>query len=57
MDDLEYLSRGDAALTRRATRYSGQMAVVLRFSRSRKRHERQGILVEKTALQKAEELI
>lgn len=57
MDDLEYLSRGDAALTRRATRYSGQMAVVLRFSRSRKRYEWQGILVEKTALQKAEELI
>jgi hypothetical protein len=54
MDDLEYLSAGDTALTRRATKYSGRTAVVVRFSRSRGRYERQGILVEPAALQKAE---
>ena len=51
-DDLEYLSRGDTALTRRASKYSGRVAVVVRFSRSRGRYERQGILVERTALEK-----
>jgi hypothetical protein len=55
LDDLEYLERGDAALTRRATKHSGKTAVVVRFSRSRGRYERQGILVEEAALQKAEE--
>lgn len=55
MDDLEYLSRGDAALTRRATKYSGRSAVVVEYSRSRGRYERQGILVEKAALEEAEQ--
>ena len=54
LDDLEYLPAGDAALTRRAAKYSGRTAVVVRFSRSRGRYERQGILVEETALKKAE---
>jgi hypothetical protein len=54
-DDLEYLPSGDTALTRRATKYSERMAVVVRFSRSRGRYERQGILVERTALEKAEQ--
>jgi len=54
MDGLEYLGAGDTALTRRATKYSGRTAVVVRFSRSRGRYERQGILVEPAALQKAE---
>jgi hypothetical protein len=53
-DDLEFLPSGDAALTRRATKYSERVAVVVRFSRSRGRYERQGILVEPTALEKAE---
>ena len=53
-DDLEYLPSGDAALTRRATKHSERMAVVVRFSRSRGRYERQGILIERTALEKAE---
>jgi hypothetical protein len=53
-DVLEFLPPGDAALTRRATKYSERMAVVVRFSRSRGRYERQGILVERTALEKAE---
>jgi hypothetical protein len=55
LDDLEYLPAGDAALTRRSSRYSGRTAVVVRFSRSRGRYEREGILVEQPALEKAEQ--
>jgi hypothetical protein len=51
---FEFLLAGDTALTRRAGKYSGRSAVVVRFSRSRKRYERQGILVEPEALEKAE---
>ena len=54
-DHLEYLPRGDAALTRRAKKYSDLSVVVVRFSRSRGRYERQGILVEVSALERAEE--
>lgn len=54
LDELEFLARGDAALTRRATKYSRRPAVVVRFSRSRKRYERQGMLVETPALAQAE---
>lgn len=54
MDHLVYLPAGDAALTRRAKKASGLSAVVVRFSRSRKRYERQGILVEEAALDQAE---
>jgi hypothetical protein len=52
---LVFLSRGDAALTRRAGRYSTLKAVVVRFSRARKRYERQGVLVEENALARAEQ--
>jgi hypothetical protein len=55
LDHLEFLERGDAALTRRASRYSTLRAVVVRFSRSRKRYERQGVLVEEQALARAEQ--
>lgn len=55
LDHLVYLPRGDAALTRRAKKSSGLSAVVVRFSRSRKRYERQGVLVEAAALAAAEE--
>jgi len=55
LDHLVYLPRGDAALTRRARKYSALSAVVVRFSRARGRYERQGILVEEPALQKAEQ--
>jgi hypothetical protein len=51
---LVFLERGDAALTRRATRYSTLHAVVVRFSRTRNHYERQGVLVEEAALAKAE---
>lgn len=55
LDHLIFLQRGDAALTRRASRYSTLRAVVVRFSRSRKRYERQGVLVEERALERAEQ--
>ncbi|CAN5395842.1 hypothetical protein BH20VER3_BH20VER3_04030 [soil metagenome] len=51
---LEFLPRGDAALTRRATKHSGLKAVVLQWSRTRKQYERQGVLVEAEALARAE---
>jgi hypothetical protein len=55
LDYLEYLPAGDAALTRRATKHSRLHAKVLQWSRTRKRYERQGVLVETEALEKAEE--
>lgn len=55
LDGLEYLPAGDAALTRRAAKYSERTAVVVRFSRSRGRYERQGILVENSAIERAEQ--
>jgi hypothetical protein len=51
---LEYLPRGDAALTRRAKRGSRLSAVVVQWSRTRKRYERQGILAEVEAIAAAE---
>lgn len=54
LDHLVFLPSGDAALTRRARRNSGLSAVVVRFSRSRGRYERQGVLVEQPALEQAE---
>jgi len=51
---LVYLPRGDAALTRRASKYSPLRAVVVRFSRSRGHYERQGVLVQEAALLRAE---
>jgi hypothetical protein len=52
---LEFLPSGDAAVTRRASKYSKLRVVVVRWSRSRKRYERQGILVEPEAIIRAEE--
>lgn len=54
LDHLVFLPSGDAALTRRAGKHSRLRAVVVRFSRARKRYERQGILVEEEALARAE---
>jgi hypothetical protein len=53
-DHLVFVPAGDAALTRRAKRASGLSAVVVRFSRSRRRYERHGLLVEEAALVAAE---
>lgn len=55
LDHLLFLAAGDPALTRRAKKHSGLSAVVLKWSRARKRYERQGLLVEEEALQKAEQ--
>jgi hypothetical protein len=51
---LVFLPSGDAALTRRARKHSRLSAVLVRFSRARKRWERQGVLVEETAIERAE---
>lgn len=55
LDHLVFLPSGDPALTRRARKHSILSAVVLKWSRARKRYERQGLLVEEEALKKAEE--
>lgn len=55
MNHLIFLPSGDAALTRRAKQASKLSAVVVRWSRSRKRYERQGILAEEVAIEQAEE--
>jgi hypothetical protein len=55
LDHLLFLPAGDAALTRRARKHSTLSAVVLRWSRARKRYERQGLLVEEEALDRAEQ--
>ncbi len=55
MDHLIFLPSGDATLTRRSGKLSKLKAVVLQWSRARKRYERQGILVEENALHQAEE--
>ena len=54
LDELVFLPSGDAALTRRARKHSVLSAVVLKFSRARGRYERQGLLVEESALNEAE---
>jgi hypothetical protein len=54
LDHLVFLQPGHAALTRRARKHSTLSAVVLKWSRARKRYERQGILVEELGLVRAE---
>ena len=54
LDHLVFLPSGDAALTRRTRKYSTLSAVVLKWSRARKRYERQGLLVEEAALAQGE---
>jgi hypothetical protein len=51
LDHLVFLPAGDAKRTRQAHRASRLTAVVVRFSRTRKRYERQGLLVEPDALE------
>lgn len=55
LDHLVYLPAGDPALSRRSRQHSTLSAVVIRFSRARKRYERQGLLVELPALELAEQ--
>lgn len=54
LDHLVFLPAGDATVTRRARKHSTLTAVVLKWSRARKRYERQGLLVEDQALEQAE---
>jgi hypothetical protein len=54
LDDLEVLPAGDALLTRRAKAKSTRYAVIVRFSRTRKRYERQGLLLEPRAITESE---
>jgi hypothetical protein len=54
LDHLWFLPSGNTALTRRAKKHSTLYAVVVRFSRTRGRYERQGLLVEEAALEQAE---
>jgi len=55
LDHLVFLPAGDTALTRRTSKHSRLSAVVLKWSRSRQRYERQGLLVENEALERAEQ--
>jgi hypothetical protein len=52
---LTFLGAGDACVTRRARKYSPIAVVVLRWSRSSKRYERQGLLVTGDAADRAEQ--
>lgn len=54
LEHLVFLPSGDVALTRRSRKYSKLSAVVLKWARARHRYERQGVLVEETALEQAE---
>ena len=54
LDHLAFLPAGDPAVTRRAKEASTLWTVVLRWSRARRRYERQGLLVEEAALGTAE---
>jgi len=55
LEHLVFLAAGDAALTRRSKKYSSLYAVVLKWSKARKRYERQGLLIEEKALDQSEE--
>jgi hypothetical protein len=55
LDHLVFLPAGNTALSRRSRKNSPLAAVVVRFSRSRNRYERQGLLVTEQALAEAEE--
>ena len=54
LDHLIFLPSGDTALSRRARKYSTLSALVLQWQQARKRYERQGLLVEESALAQAE---
>ncbi len=54
LDHLFFLPAGDPCITRRAKKYSNLHAVVLKWSRARKRYERQGLLLEMEAVERAE---
>lgn len=55
LDELVFLPAGNTALSRRAKKESELTAVVVRFSRSRGRYERRGLLIQAAALARAED--
>ena len=55
LDRMDFLARGNAALTRRARQHSRVSIAVVEWSRTRKQYERQGFLVEPGAIERAEE--
>jgi hypothetical protein len=55
LDHLTFLPRGNQVLSLRSGKYSTLKAVVLKLNQRKKRQERQGILVEEAALEKARE--
>ena len=54
LDELLFLPAGNTAMSRRARKHSSLSAVVVRFSGTRKRYERQGLLVTPEGLARAE---
>ena len=54
LGNLDFLPRGNTALTRRATMYSALCAVVVKWFSNRRRYERQGILATREAIDRAE---
>ncbi|MCB9479341.1 MAG: DUF2293 domain-containing protein [Deltaproteobacteria bacterium] len=55
LSHLVFLPTGNSALTRRAKKYSTLWAEVLKSNPSKQRTERQGLLVEDTALERAQQ--
>lgn len=53
LDKLAFFPSGNAQLTRQVKQECTRYFVVLKFSRARKRYERQGLLVEEQGLEKA----
>ena len=53
LDGLSYLPKGDATLTRRASKQSSARILVVTRVYSRKRYKREGILVEPAAIERA----
>jgi hypothetical protein len=53
-DHLVFLPYGNTVLTKRSQKHSNLSAIVYKFSKARKRNERQGVLVESQALEMAE---
>lgn len=54
LNHLVFLPSGDACISRRAKKYSTLSALVMKWSKRRRRNERQGILATEEAIIKAE---
>jgi len=55
INKLVFLPAGDVAMTRRAKKYSALSAIVVKWQPTRRRYERQGLLVEEQAIKRATE--